>query len=411
MSCIDPLHATGGKRAEMRFSYICAALLLGVTLVATEACAASGGTYSVVVLGDLHYDGDTPGKFHGEYLKTLKGAKPKRLDEFKRNAKMWAGPSRKMLAASGKCASSDTAFVLQLGDLIQGDCESSAIHTQMLAEATSLLETTYPGLPIVTVCGNHDIRQGTSTRGATKAYNQFMLPYLTRQLSGVVTNAVTKTTFGFRRGPDLWIIADFNVGGRDLDVIKQLLADNEDVRYTFFCSHAPVIPSDISAKNHARRGIFLGSEKNDRQRREMRAIFAKRNVIVLCGHLHDLECNVWQGDGGSITEMLVNSVLCRNSTLDNPAEPDVVFDSPARYGDWPADKVRDAETAAIDTLFAEYRAGFFKRYAARAAGHYALRISDSGVTIDYYGRDATTPTKTFVLRGQDMSTTMQRSPK
>ncbi len=380
-------------------------------LLAALVTAAADGNYSVVVLGDLHYDGDTPEKFHGEYIKTLKGARPKRLDEFKRNAKMWAGPSRKMLEASGACVPPDAAFVLQLGDLIQGDCESDAIHTQMLAEATFLLETTYPGLPVVTVCGNHDVRQGTSTRGATKAYSRFMLPYLSRQLSGFVTNAVTKTTFGFRRGPDLWIFADFNVGGRDLGVIKQLLADNEDARYTFFCSHGPVIPSDISAQNHARRGFFLGSKNNDRQRREMRALFARRNVIVLCGHLHDLEHNVWQGDGGSITEMLLNSVLCRNSTLDNPAEPEVVFDSPAKYGDWPADKVRDAATAAIDALFAEYRPGLKIRYAARAAGHYALRVSDSSVTLDYYGLDATTPTKTFVLRGQDASTPTQRSPK
>ncbi len=373
---------------------LCVAFIVAATLAAP---AASGGDYSVVVLGDLHYD-DTPQKFHGEYIKTLKGAKPKRLDEFKRNAKMWAGPSRRMLEASGKCVKPGAAFVLQLGDLIQGDCESDAIHTQMLAEATSILETTYPGLPIVTVCGNHDIRQGTSSQGAAKAYRQFMLPYLTRQLSGFITNAVTKTTFGFRKGPDLWIFADFNVGGRDLGVIKQLLADNEDARYTFFCSHAPVIPSDISAKNHARRGIFLGAVGNAKQRRELRALLAKRNVIVLCGHLHDLEHNVWQGDGGSITEMLLNSVLSRNSTLDNPVEPEVVFDSPDKYGDWPADKERDAATTAIDALFAEYRPGLKIRYAARAAGHYALRVSDSSVTLDYYGLDATSPTKSFVLR-------------
>ena len=60
--------------------------------------------------------------------------------------------------------------------------------------------------------------------------------------------------------------------------------------------------------------------------------------------------------------------------------------------------MRDAATAAIDALFAEYRPGLKIRYAARAAGHYALRVSDSSVTLDYYGLDATSPTKTFVLR-------------
>ena len=62
---------------------LCVAFIVAATLAAP---AASGGDYSVVVLGDLHYDGDAPEKFHGEYLKTLKGAKPKRLDEFKRNS-------------------------------------------------------------------------------------------------------------------------------------------------------------------------------------------------------------------------------------------------------------------------------------------------------------------------------------
>ncbi len=56
-------------------------LLLGIALMAAGSMAApsapKGGDYSVVVLGDLHYDGDTPKKFHGKYLKTLKGAKPK----------------------------------------------------------------------------------------------------------------------------------------------------------------------------------------------------------------------------------------------------------------------------------------------------------------------------------------------
>ncbi len=375
---------------------------------AVRKSAADFSSYSVVALGDLHYDDEQPERFHAEFIKKNGG---RVSPNFQRNAKMWAGPSRRMLEASAKCVGPDAAFVLQLGDIIHGDCESDTVHTQYLAEAISVLEATYPGLPIVPVAGNHDVRSGLKLHGATAAYCQFMLPFLSHQLSGLISNGVDKTTFGFRLGPDLWIFADFNVGGRDLGVIKQLLADNEDARYTFFCSHAPVIPSDISAKNHARRGIFLGAERNDKQRREMRALFAKRNVIVLCGHLHDLEHNVWQGDGGSITEMLLNSVLCRNSTLDNPAEPEVVFDSPAKYGDWPADKVRDAATAAIDALFAEYRPGLKIRYAARAAGHYALRVSDSSVTLDYYGLDATTPTKTFVLRGQDTSTPIQRSPK
>ncbi len=344
-------------------------------------------SYSVVALGDLHYDDEQPERFHAEFIKKNGG---RVSPNFLRNAKMWAGPSRRMLEASAKCVGPDAAFVLQLGDIIHGDCESDTVHTQYLAEAISVLEATYPGLPIVPVAGNHDVRSGLKLHGATAAYCQFMLPFLTHQLSGLVSNGVDKTTFGFRLGPDLWIIADFNVGVRDLAVIKKLLDDNGDARYTFVCSHGPVLPSDISSKNRSRRWFFLGSADYDKQRREMRALFAKRNVIVLCGHLHALEYKDWFGDGGRITEMVLTSVLTRTE-----AEPSVVFDSPDRYGDWPPNAATNAATTA---LFAEYKPGLKERYAARAGGHYMLHVSDSGVTLDYYGLEATKPTKTFVLR-------------
>ncbi len=349
--------------------------------------AADLSTYSVVALGDLHYDAESPERFHAEFIKRNHGSGN---PNFLRNAKMWAGPSRRMLEASAKCVGPDAAFVLQLGDLIHGDCESDTVHTQYLAEATSVLEAAYPKLPIVSVAGNHDIRSGFKPNGATAAYCQFMLPYLTRQLSGLVSNGVDKTTFGFRLGPDLWIFADFNVGVRDLGVIKKLLADNEDARYTFFCSHGPVLPSDIGSTNRFRRWFFLGAEGYGKQRCALRALLAKRNAIVLCGHLHALEYKDWFGDGGRITEMVLSSVLIRDE-----AEPSVIFDSPAKYGDWPPNAVTNAATSA---LFAEYKPGLKVRYAARAGGHHMLHVSDSGVTLDYYGLDATTPTKTFTIR-------------
>ena len=151
-----------------------------------------------------------------------------------------------------------------------------------------------------------------------------------------------------------------------------------------------MLPSDISPKNRTRRWFFLGSAGYDKQRREMRDLFAKRNVIVLCGHLHVLEYKDWFGDDGRITEMVLTSVLTRTE-----AEPSVVFDSPDRYGAWPTNAETNAATTA---LFAEYKPGLKVRYAARAGGHYMLHVSDSGVTLDYYGLDSTKPTKTFVLR-------------
>ena len=119
-----------------------------------------GDAYSVSVLGDMHYDAFPPEKFHATALAKWKpkGAHPARLKEFERNAEMWQDICGRILASSSACVRPDAAFALQLGDMVQGDCESDELHTRMLAEATDLLGKAYPHLPIVSVCGNHDIR-------------------------------------------------------------------------------------------------------------------------------------------------------------------------------------------------------------------------------------------------------------
>lgn len=43
-------------------------------------------------------------------------------------------------------------------------------------------------------------------------------------------------------------------------------------------------------------------------RRHFRKVFAQRNVLCICGHIHTTELADWHGDGGRITQMTVNSV-------------------------------------------------------------------------------------------------------
>jgi len=346
-----------------------------------------GAAYSVAVLGDMHYDAFPKEKFHGKTLElwAQKGWKhPNRLKEFDRNAAMWQDVCKRILKAASDVRRSDAAFMLQLGDLVQGDCEDDALHAQMLAEATGLLEKAFPGLPIVSVCGNHDIRQGHSDRGAAKAYAAHMLPYESRQLAEFAPNGVVSTTFGFRCGKDLWIVLDFNNGERDVDIVRKLLADNPDVRYTFVTTHGPVFPMEIWKKS---RWFYLGSPKSDALRREMRTLFAQRNAIVLAGHVHSLELMDWYGDGGRITQMVLNTCAGRTGGGYHPAEPDVLSEDPATYGSW-----------GEKELFGEYRPGIRRYFISRAVGHHVLHVNDAGVRIDYYGHDAHTPTREFVLR-------------
>ncbi len=349
-------------------------LLTSVILLAVTGCrtASAPRDYSVAVLGDIHYD---DARFH---TKEKPGSKDKQY--------VWKEKSPAILAASAATVGPDTAFALQLGDIIDGYAASYTAHTQMLAEATSILEQTYHGLPVVVVCGNHDV--------GPMAFKSFMVPWQATQLASLTTNEVKSTTFGFRHGPDLWVIIDFTSGAGTVDTVAKIFADNPDVRYTFVAVHGPVLPMDVWKL----RWFYLGAENVNDARRKMRKMLAKRNAIVLTAHVHALEYKDWYGDGGRITEMVLNSVPPASSDISKPNMPEVISETPDDYGAWLKTLEKTDANVRFDALFDEYRPGLKARYAAIAVGHHVLRASDSGVILEFYSGAATEPTKTFKLR-------------
>ncbi len=350
-------------------------LLTTAILIATTGCrtvAPASRDYSVAVLGDIHYD---DARFH---TKEKPGDKAKQY--------MWKEESPAILDASAATVGPDTDFALQLGDIIDGYASSYAAHTQMLAAATSILEQTYHGLPVVVVCGNHDV--------GPNAFKNFMVPWQATQLASLTTNAIKSTTFGFRHGPDLWVVIDFSSGASTVDTVSKIFADNPDARYTFVAVHGPVLPMDVWKL----RWFYLGQESQNDARRKMREMLAKRNAIVLTAHVHALEYKDWYGDGGRITEMVLNSVPRESGGIVYPAVPAVISETPDDYGAWLKTLEKTDANVRFDALFDEYRPGLKARYAAKAVGHHLLRASDSGVVLEYYGGTATEPTKTFKLR-------------
>lgn len=364
-----------------------------------------GRTYSAAILGDLHYDRSPETFYHAKFISEFGGTGryPGRFKELTRNAVMWQGPSRRILAASGKCVTDDTALVLQMGDLIQGDCNDFALHRRMLDETAALMKSAYPeSLPFVTTCGNHDVREGGDGRdlAATPVYAAFARDFHRKELGGRACGAIEHSTFAFRQGPDLFLVLDFNQAEHQLELVRRLLDGNRDVRYTFVVTHGGIFPFD--SWNNCRWFCLGGTHTiglafdpaADPVRREMRALLARRNAIVLCGHTHHLELKEADFPEGRITELTMNSVPFMTGGGEYPGEPAVVREGAASYGD--VDWVRNEPT--MKALFDEYRPFMRRYYFANAAGHARLRVSDDGVSVDYYGRDSLVPTKTFVLR-------------
>ena len=365
--------------------------------------------YSVPLLGDVHYDRPPIDVFHSDFrrLHDADGMFARYKAEFESFSSMWGddGRSAALVKASGLCRLEDSAFALQLGDLVEGDCESTVLHRQMFKEAFRLMKTTYGDIPFVTVAGNHDVRRGADRLGEYDAYCKISALWHSRELG----REIAGPTFAVRQGPDYWIVADFN--RPDVPLLERLLGECKDARYTFFCTHGAVLTTGARTP---RRWFFLGGPQYDEngramssefgkpqpewdeKRRRIRRLLAERNAIALTGHSHLLELREWVGDGGRITEFVMNSVTRTEKGANLPETPRVVGSRPEDFGRCRCAPNSKAN-AVVEALYAEYEPGIRRYYTANASGHARLRISDESVVAEYFPGAATVPSATFNL--------------
>ncbi|MBQ9548927.1 MAG: metallophosphoesterase [Bacteroidales bacterium] len=345
-----------------------------------------GEKYTMVILGDTHYDTEPASVYHSHYNEPVEWLNRVQRAEFARNGEMWRERCPRLLERASGLITPDTRMVLQMGDLIQGDCGSGDVHRKMLSDVLDAFKAKLGGLPFVTVVGNHDIR-GTD---AKKVYHEYMPLRMSQELG----KSITKTTFSFTVGPDAFLVVDFN--DPDDAELERLLRETEGARYTFVVVHGPVFPIDSANC----RWFFHGKNtpEDTRARLHFRSEFARRHAIVLCGHTHCTELADWYGDGGRITQMTMNSVWAREELA--RFAPDA--SGAAQYGmlrgrlkAMPNGKPIQDETP----LFDEYRPGLQRYLHDRSAGSYKLRVSPRAVVVEYYAGDAQECTCCFRLRG------------
>lgn len=328
--------------------------------------------YRIILIGDTHYDTATE-VYHSDYNEPDERLNRIQRAEFERNAKLWSGASPQMMAAAGRRTTDKTSFVIQVGDLIQGDCGNPAVHSRMLLDALALFKKNFGTLPFLTVTGNHDVRGPQ----AAEAYRETAPAYHARELN----MDIRSTTFYFRHGKDLFLFIDFTAP--DEDVIREAFNVHADARHKFVVSHGPVVASDCYFA-----AWMLFGYGNTEKRAAFRKLFAANNVIVLTGHSHTVEYQVYEEDGGTIRQIIMNSVW----ELPEQKNMTLIHSDPAEYGVEQPRYNRPVNLPVID----EYRPGIrhYARY--HGAGYATLDIGDE-VTVHYYGGDSDDPAVTFTL--------------
>ena len=337
--------------------------------------------YSVVILGDTHYDVMDPEVYHAGYTDPNPTREANHRKEFVRNGEMWTQRCPSMVRRAACLVDEDTRFVLQMGDLVQGDTATAQIHTRFLDDALTLFKTDLaPDLPFVTVAGNHDLR-GNDDNVIRQAYNDYMPARMSRELGLEIMDS----NFLFHSGPDAYIVINFVQ--TSLEKIEKMFADSRDARHTFVVVHCPVFPYD-----HAKYWwwILFGDREDSRaeERRAVRRLLASRNAIVLCGHTHKTELMDWYGDGGRITQMTMSSVWAKESQ----GKYKVLASGAEGYGSL------NEYTGVAKQLFDEYRSGIRRYSHANAAGSYKLFVGDNDIHVDFYAGDSPRLSERFLLR-------------
>ncbi|MBR4172509.1 MAG: metallophosphoesterase [Kiritimatiellae bacterium] len=336
------------------------------------------GTYSVLILGDTHFDQSPETVYHAAYPGSDVSASLEATQraEFVRNGEMWANRIPRLLAAAASARQSDTAFAIQVGDLIQGDCNNATVHAQMANDAFTAIKTSLGGnLPLRLVVGNHDIRNGANNSVASD-YRTWMNGRMTTETG----QSVSSTNFSYMQGHDLWIHVDFT--SPSLSMIRSALTAHADARYKFLVTHGPVIPSDCGSYNW----ILYGRSEHT-NRRALRTLLLQHDVIVIAGHIHTTELEEVVTDEGRITQIIANSVWTREALA--TISPTCTI--PSNYGALQT-------TVEGRNYLAEYRPAIVRYIRSKAAGFFRLEVSDRGVLAHFFGGDSSIPMDTWRLR-------------
>ena len=329
--------------------------------------------YQVTVLGDVHYDGP---EFH------VKPEHGNRATERKRNFAMWKDKSPDLLKTAAGLTGKSSAFVVQLGDLTQGDCDTNELHEALFKKAFGTVKAFFPDLPVLIVKGNHDVRSCGKQNNPAPAKNA-LLPLVAAELG---EKELPNGNYAFLKGKDLYVALDGFIGApKIVAFLKKTLSEHPDTRYVFVMTHLPVVAVSVGRPFWRLPGADKVIE-----------MLETRRSVILAGHTHNWSFIERRTEKGRVVQLVTTSMGCSwtpghvlESSMDWPKYVEAVH---ARNGKSEAGKKLiknfDAMAAAAKFSFALY---------GSKSGFTVLDINDSRVEARIYTDNSGTPALTLPL--------------
>jgi hypothetical protein len=275
------------------------------TLAAASAAGLAKGAeaaapFSFILMGDLHFD-----RMEHHDLKWLEEHKAGDLSQIKNYTKLTATVMPQVFAAvreriaALKEAGANPAFVLQVGDLVEGLCGSDELAGRQNREAIEFIAQAGLGVPFLFTKGNHDV----TGDGAQDAFKHVLQPYMqqeARKIDSRSAHASANYTATFGEAQ----FAFFDAYDKASLEWLEAVAGARTAKHLFVTVHPPVVPYGARATWHLYNG-----EKGKAARAKLLEILGRQEAVVLGGHLHKFSALTRRAGGGKFTQLAVSSVV------------------------------------------------------------------------------------------------------
>ena len=282
--------------SRRRFLQACSASALPVASSAAKVVK----PFSFILLGDLHYD-----SLAHHDMKWLQEHHAGDLSQIQNYSRLTTEVMPGMFAAvkqqiaSLRDSAAPPAFVLQVGDLVEGLCGNAELSVTQNREALAFVTQAELGIPFVFTKGNHDV----TGDGAKEAFDEVLLPFMAqeaRQLDPSTTHTQANHTLTYGEAQ----CAFFDAYEKTSLEWLEAMAAKRTAKHLFVIIHPPVVPYGARATWN----LYAG-EKAQAQRAKLLDILGQQQAMVLGGHLHKFSALTRLAGGKSFSQLAVSSVV------------------------------------------------------------------------------------------------------
>lgn len=301
------LGETASGIATGRRQFLCGlmAATASLALSPSESQAAQAGEnaedFSFIFLADLHLD-----KLAHHDLAWMRAEKPHDVSQVQNYSSITAETTPKLFAAVRESIARVRAageppvrFILQAGDFVEGLCGTPALARRHCEDGLAMVRAAKFGVPFFICKGNHDI----TGPGATEAYDQVILPFLSEQLAQLKGKpGAVAANYAFELGGTLFAFFDA-YSKESLDVLEKTLGATK-AKQVFVAIHPPVVPYGARTTWHQ-----FANAKQQPQRERLLRLLGQHRAIVLTGHIHRYCALARDTEQGRFAQLALSSVV------------------------------------------------------------------------------------------------------